>query len=196
MKTVLVASTNKSKIEGTRLAFERFFYREKFKIIGISIADEQATANALRRGLSPRPQQPRSDEETRACAHSRLMDLIDVNDAPEATYLVALEAGVAPFGDSLIAFTWASVFMNGSCDIGEGRSSSFVLPPRIAEEINNGKTMIEACRCVYPTLKPNPFDGLISILSDGILTRADQNTSAVMMALLGVKNPFLFSKHL
>lgn len=196
MKTVLVASTNKAKIEGARQAFERFFYREEFKVVGVAIPPEVAARNALRRGESLRPQQPRSDEETRACAFSRLTDLMDLDGTEPATFLVALEAGVAPLDKGLIAFTWASVFMAGSCDIGEGRSQSFILPPRVVEEMNNGHTMIEACKRVYPTLEPNPFDGLIAILSDGILTRTEQNASAVMMALLGVKNPFLFSKHL
>ncbi|HBY05756.1 MAG: Inosine/xanthosine triphosphatase [candidate division TM6 bacterium GW2011_GWE2_42_60] len=198
MKKIVVASHNRSKIEGTRIAFERFFPEENWMVIGKSVPVEAMIEREVSSGCQGAvSEQPRDEQETIRGAFLRskyLMDLeMEEATEQESSFCVALEAGVAPHGNGLLAFTWAAISHGGKPPV-YGRSSSFILPPRIVEAMNQGATMIEACKLVYPDMNPNPEDGLVSILSSGALTRTDQSSSAVLMALLLLKNPHFFKK--
>lgn len=142
-------------------------------------------------------EQPRTDEDTKHGAFARLQYLMDISvtHSQEPDFYVAIEAGVAPYGDGLIASSWAAV-SNGVNTESYGRSPSFIVPPRVVEEMQKGHTMLEACKIVYPPhMNPNAKDGLIAILSGGVITRTDLSAQAVMMALLEVKNRALYGKY-
>ncbi len=195
MKTILIASKNSAKIEGARAAFAKLFPAEEFNFLSKPIPADLTIKNAVWNGKIP--DQPRTEQETRQCAYLRLRYLMDTAALePEPRFYVAIESGVADHDNELIAFTWAAISYANTLT-SYGRSASFILPPRVVEEMRKGHTMVDAIKLVYPPyMNPNAVDGLISILSDGALTRSDQISSAVMMALLKIKNPHLYEKNI
>lgn len=192
MKKIWVASTNRAKIDGTALAFERFYSDEQFTAIGQTVPSPDTKVF----WYGELVEQPQTDEDTRHGAFTRLKYLIDLNVTHGQTpdFYVAIEAGVAPYENKLVAFSWAAV-SDGAHVESYGKSSSFILPPRIVEEIQKGLTLLEACKIVYPQhMNPNAKDGLISILSNGAVTRTELSAQAVMMALLEIKTRALYGK--
>lgn len=179
MKIIWIASKNRAKIDGTFQAFSRLYRDEQFTVVVKSVSNSTSI------------EQPRTEEETILGAQTRLMLLMiaaeNVVETPD--FFVSIEAGVTEIANNIIAFSWATVASRNK-QIAYGRSETFTVPPRIAKEIKNGYTMLEASKMAYPHHSDlNRENGLISLLSEGIISRTDQSATAVTMALLGIKNP-------
>ena len=190
MITVLVASKNPAKVDGTAVAFKELFPDETFRVEGVLVPP--VFPDGVDVFVS---EQPRTNQETKAGAAARLMGLERFSAHQpadqQADFLVALEAGVDDQDGQLMVFTWAAI-STPHHEPSFGRSASFVVPPCVAQAIRGGSTMFAACRAAYAAHDPNRVDGLITLLSNGKLTRTSQCTAAVMMALLPFVRPELY----
>jgi inosine/xanthosine triphosphatase len=172
---IIVASKNPIKINTTKQGFEKVFPNEIIEVIGVSVNS----------GVS---EQPRSDGDTLKGAISR------VNNAAKlykADYWVGMEAGLEEIGKDLLSFSWI-VIKSKMGKYGKGKTSTYVLPEKIAELIRQGKELGEADDIVFKKRNSKQMNGAVGILTNDLLTRTSFYETAVILALIPFKNPSLY----
>lgn len=175
MKKVVIASTNPVKINATMIGFREVFPNEEFEENGISVSS----------GVSD---QPRSDEETFRGALNR------VNEAklavPDADYWVGLEGGVEDDEEEMRTTVWMVILSR--TQMGKAKTGSFMIPPRIAEIIREGREMGDADDEVFGTTNSKQKSGAVGILTKEVLGRTDTYRVGVILALIPFINPDLY----
>ncbi len=174
-KKVIVTSRNPVKIEAVRSGFEQAF-DDQLEYEGIAVE-------------SGVPDQPMSDEETRAGAVNRIKRAM--LQAPDAAFYVGIEGGVEPTTNGLTAFAW--VVVSDGKKWGESRSTTFVLPPRVAELVYQGFELGEADDIVFGRSNSKQQNGAVGLLTNDALTRARLYHQAVLLACIPFINPELYS---
>jgi inosine/xanthosine triphosphatase len=175
MKTIIVASGNPVKIRAALNGFQRMFADETFTVETV-----EAPSGVAR--------QPFSSEETRQGALNRARAARQVK--PDADFWVGIEGGVEPEGDRLSAFAWVVAL---SREIGgQSRSGSFFLPPRVAELVRQGLELGEADDIVFGRSNSKQENGAIGLLTGDVIDRAALYEHAVILALVGIRNPELY----
>lgn len=165
-----VASFNPVKIESTDLAFQAVFPRDHFHVFGFETDS----------GVS---KQPMSDEETKTGAHNRAINLRQ--QFPDVKFWVGIEGGSQEVVEGLETFAWV-VIMSGT-KVSWSRTASFILPPKVAELVHQGKELGEADDIVFGQSNSKQKNGSVGILTNDVITRTSFYYQAVVLALI----PFL-----
>jgi inosine/xanthosine triphosphatase len=177
MKKVVVGSNNPVKLEATKEAFEIAFPDEVFEFLTHS-------------ALSGVPDQPFGVDETKLGATNRSDDC--KKSFPEADYFVGLEGGLEEVGDEHWAFAWMCV-QNSSSAYGYGRTSSYLLPPKVSKLVRGGAEFSSATDIVFNEVDSKYKGGTVSILTNGHITRKGYYREAVVFALIPFINPDLYT---
>lgn len=165
---VIVASTNPVKIESTKEALRKTFPEVEFEFEGM-------------KAESGVKDQPDTDEETIRGARNRITALRTLD--PSADYYVGLEGGVEKIDGKMFAFAWA-VVANQAGKIGEARTASFMLPPKVAELIDQGIELGHANDQVFGTENSKQKNGALGILTGDLITRTSEYSSTIILALV------------
>lgn len=176
MKRVIVASKNPVKIAASESAFSKMFPDELLSFEGVGVPS----------GVGD---QPVTDEETFRGAMNRTLRA--KGEAPEADYWVGLEGGLERKDGGMEAFAWM-VALSSLGKIGTGRTSTFVLPPKVAELIEQGMELGEADDIVFGRTNSKQQNGAVGILTGDAVTRAAYYEQAMIMALIPHKHPELY----
>lgn len=170
---VVVASKNPVKIEATRNGFQTYF--KDVNVEGASI--ESGVAD-----------QPMSDEETLEGARNRAANA--ARKFPEANFWIGIEGGVDRKNENLLAFAWIVVL--GKDASGESRTTTFSLPPEVAEMIDKGYELGHANDVIFKKHNSKQKSGAVGLLTKDKLTRTQLYTQAVQLALIPIINQEMY----
>jgi len=171
-KHVVVASQNPAKMRAVQEAFSLQFP-------GHSIGFTAVEADS---GVSD---QPLSDEETRQGAKNRARHARKTH--PDMNYWIGLEGGTEMFDEQLSTFAWMAVLDN-SGKLSVTRTVSLPLPPAVRELIDQGMELGEANDQVFSTVNSKHEGGAFGLLTEGLYTREQIYTQALVLALLPFVN--------
>ncbi len=172
---IVVASRNPVKVAATMRGFERMFPESRLDLQMVSVPS----------GVSD---QPRSDGETLLGATQRARNA--QIESPETDCWVGIEGGVEDSEWGMMAFAWVVVITNGQ--LGRGRTGAFFLPGRVAELVRQGKELGEADDIVFGRENSKQNEGAIGLLTKGAMDRQELYEHAVVLALVGLRNPELY----
>lgn len=170
MKKVIVTSKNPVKINATRKAFESMFPHQQFEVQGASVPSNVSN-------------QPMTDEETLRGAVNRVNNAKEA--LPDADYWVGIEGGIQERGEVMDTFGWM-VIANKDRQV-ETRSSSFPLPPKVAEGVRSGKELGLVIDEFFKKHNSKQGSGAIGSLTEDKMTRTDLYVQPLVFALI----PFL-----
>lgn len=175
MQKVIVASKNPVKINSTREGFEKILIAQDFDFEGIDVPSGVAD-------------QPMTDDETLTGAKNRAINA--KNQKPEADYWVGIEGGCDWTPDGLLAFAWVVVLSQNQ--MGQSRTSTFYLPPRVVDLIDQGLELGYATDQVFDDHNSKHKGGAVGALTGEVLGRTEYYVQAVMLALVPFRNPELY----
>jgi len=176
MQKIIVASKNPVKLNATRRGFEQMFPETEFIVEGVSVES----------GVSD---QPIGRDETLQGAYNRLNGIIEI--VPDADYWVGVEGGIEVHNKEMEVSAWI-VIQDKSGRQGKGQTGTFVLPPAIAEHINDGKELGTATDIVFGQTNSKQAGGSIGELTGGLIDRTAHYDVGVIFALIPFKNPELY----
>lgn len=177
MKTVVVASNNPVKLRAVRDGFERMFPGESFEVSGITVPS----------GVR---EQPLTDDETRTGSLQRARNARVFT--PEADFWAGVEGGVQDDGDKTWGFAWVTILGRYQAQ-GSARTGIFQLPARVRELVKQGKELGEADDIVFGRSNSKQEEGAVGLLTQGVIDRAAFYEQAVVLALIPLKNPALYT---
>ncbi|MEI8096680.1 MAG: inosine/xanthosine triphosphatase, partial [Candidatus Moraniibacteriota bacterium] len=165
---ILIASKNPVKQSAVEIGFQKMFPDMVCEYI--SIAADSSVKD-----------QPDTDEETITGARNRVAHLKKMD--ADAEYYVAIEGGVDRIYDKMFAFAWV-VVEDKQGKIGEARTVTFEIPPKVALLIEEGVELGIANDQVFGTENSKHKNGAIGILTNDIMTRTSEYVDAVVLALV------------
>ena len=83
--------------------------------------------------------------------------------------------------------------MHKSGTTGFGRTSAFLLPPKVSELINQGQELGIATDIVFNETNSKHKGGTVGILTNDLITRKDFYRDAMIFALIPFVKPELYS---
>ena len=172
---IVVASQNPVKVTAARQGFQRVFPEQSFEVMTASVPS----------GVSD---QPMTDDETRRGAEHRVAGVR--RQFPEADYWVGIEGGIERIDQQYQAFAWAVV--TSPSGTGASRSGTFLLPPRVAELIDQGMELGHANDEVFGEHNSKQHLGAVGLLTDGLIDRTALYVHAMQLALIPFKQPSLY----
>ncbi len=167
MQRVVLASANPVKVHATLAGFRRVFPEVAFSIESVSVPSGVAA-------------QPLTDAETLQGARTRAENA--AQQVADADYWVGMEGGVDEVEGDMLGFAWVVVrSRHGS---GMSRTAAFILPPRVAALVREGRELGEAVDIVYDRVGTKQGLGAVGLLTDGLIDRSKLYEPAVVLALL------------
>ncbi|MCC6563538.1 inosine/xanthosine triphosphatase [Candidatus Uhrbacteria bacterium] len=176
MKKIVVGSKNQLKIDAGVDGFRKMFPDEPCEGFGVSAAS----------GVSD---QPKGEEETFTGALNRAQN--SLKEMPEADFGVGIEGGIEERNGEMLAYAWIVVCSKDG-KIGKGRSSTFILPPPVAELIRQGKELGEADDIVFGRTNSKQANGAVGLLTGDVIVRRGYYTEASVLAWIPFKNTKLY----
>lgn len=175
MIKIVVASKNPVKLDAVLEGLSVFLH-EEIELLGVSVES----------GVSD---QPMSDTETLLGAESRVKNTHDQFHGFD--YYIGIEGGVENSSSGLMAFAWI-VISNGK-QIGKARTTTFMLPPRVAELVHQGYELGDADDMVFAKSNSKQQNGAVGLLTNDAITRKILYLPAVQLAFIPFLNPELYS---
>ncbi len=175
MQKVIIASKNPVKINCTKEGFEKIFPDQSFDFEGVSVPSDVSD-------------QPMTDEETLQGAINRAENAR--KKVPDANYWVGIEGGIHETLEGMLAFAWVVVLSKDQS--GKSRTSTFYLPPKVVELINQGIELGHANDQVFGEKNSKHKGGAVGSLTGGVLGRTAYYVQAVMLALVPFRNPDIY----
>lgn len=176
MKTIIVASKNPVKIKAAERALITSFPNEKFEVIGFSAE-------------SGVPDQPMSDTETLQGALNRITHAKQEN--PEADIWVSMEGGLEDTSRGMECMAWIAIEDKDGCK-GKARTACFLVPEKIAELVRGGMELGHADDKFFGRENSKQANGLVGLLTNDIITRADYYHQALVLASIPLKKKDLY----
>lgn len=177
-KKVYVGSGNPVKVACTQKAFEQVFEDpSQFTFIGKSVP-------------SGVPDQPMSNEETLAGAEGRAKNLR--SEFLDGDYYVGIEGGIQSTGSEMEAFAWVVIFGKNGTE-GKAQTSTFQLPPKIVDLINQGVELGHADDIVFNRSNSKQGNGAVGLLTNNVIDRVEYYRHAVILALIPFINSQLYT---
>jgi len=170
---VHIGSNNPIKAQAVKNVFERVFGPTEVRLLSVE---------------SGVPGQPFDDDTVRgACERAR-------KALQDADFGVGIEAGLIWNRELKLYFDvqfCAIISQDGKLTVGHG--SGFVYPPRVIEEVLQGRTVGEVMSKLTGIEKIGHKGGAIGYLSKNLLTREQLTEQAVLMALIPRIRPELYA---
>ncbi len=161
---ILVASKNKSKIEGTSSAFKKYFQNE---IIVDGVPSESNVS-----------EQPFNEDVIKG-ARNRVQYIKD-HASDSYDYFVALESGCIRIYDKDYFVTYAIV--NNGDKQSEGMSAGFTLSDELVKKISDSN--LQNVMHEYFNKSAQDYEGgTVGLITENIIVRADLCEQAVVLAL-------------
>lgn len=170
---VIVASKNPVKVNASQIGFETYF------------DDVTLESCDVDSGVSD---QPMSDAETLKGARKRAKNARKL--FPDADFCVGIEGGIEPNDHGLSAFAWVVIL--GKSSSGESRTTTFSLPPAVAELIAQGYELGHANDMIFKKHNSKQNTGAIGLLTNDKITRTGLYVQAVQLALVPILNPEMY----
>lgn len=165
---ILIASKNPVKQSAVESGFQKTFPDMVCECVGM-VADSSVK------------DQPDTDKETITGARNRVAYLKKMNAS--AQYYVAIEGGVERIYNKMFAFAWV-VIEDENGKIGESRTITFELPPKVVSLIEKGVELGIANDQVFGTENSKHKNGAVGILTNDLITRTSEYVDAVVLALI------------
>jgi non-canonical (house-cleaning) NTP pyrophosphatase len=108
-----------------------------------------------------------------------------------ADFWVGTEGGIEVKGSEMESFAWM-VVRSREGQVGKGRTSTFFVPPRVAELIIGGKELGDADDIVFGRTNSKQANGAVGLLTHDVIVRSAYYTEAIIFALIPFKNPDLY----
>ena len=175
MQKVIIASKNPVKVNCTKEGFKNIFPDQAYDFEGISVPSDVSD-------------QPMTDQETLQGAMNRAKNA--QKEVPEADFWVGIEGGIDQTYDGILAFAWVVIVSEDRT--GKSRTSTFYLPPKVVELINQGIELGHANDQVFGEKNSKHKGGAVGSLTGGVLGRTAYYVQAVMLALVPFKNPDIY----
>ena len=175
MQRVVIASKNPVKINCTKEGFEKIFPETAYEFAGVSVPSDVSD-------------QPMSDEETLQGAINRAKNAQKEN--PNANYWVGIEGGIDEDDRGIAAFAWVVILSTDT--VGQSRTSTFYLPPKVVELIHQGIELGHANDQVFGEKNSKHKGGAVGSLTGGVLGRTEYYVQAVILALVPFRNPEIY----
>lgn len=169
-----MASKNPVKMDAVKDALS-VFLNDEIDLLGVSVES----------GVSD---QPMSDAETLLGAENRVKNA--QNQFSNFDFYVGIEGGVEEATSGLMAFAWV-VISNGK-QTGKARTTTFMLPPRVAELIHQGYELGDADDMVFSKSNSKQQNGAVGLLTNDAITRKSLYEPAVQLAFISFLNPELY----
>lgn len=183
---VVVGSTNPTKINSVKQAFEELFPKKRYEVVGVSAAS----------GVSD---QPMTETETKTGATNRATNAIAAikksqpNFVPH--YAVGLEGGLTSSdnGAGLYdCFAWMAVCEVAKNKFSYARTASFTLPKQVCDLVSQGMELGHADDVVFKRSNSKESSGTVGILTHGKIDRTCYYKHALTFALVPILNPELY----
>ncbi len=162
---ILVGSSNPTKTNSVKQAFNLVYPELEFKVVGKDVSS----------GVSD---QPMGEKETFLGAKNRVTGLLK----DKAEYYVGIEGGCCFVNKKLYAFAW--VITRDRKKVGCGKTSLFQLPKKIQNLVERGVELGEADDVVFGRKNSKRKDGAVGILTGGLIDRTSYYKEAVVMSLI------------
>ena len=175
MKKVIVASKNPVKINSADIAFNKMLSDQLFEFEGVSVPS----------GVSD---QPMTNKETFIGAKNRAENA--KNKYPDADFWIGIEGGIEKIENEMEAFAW--VYILDQNKSGKSRTSTFFLPKKVVELIDEGLELGEADDIVFADSNSKQKNGAVGILTGDVMDRTSYYVEAVTLALIPFKNKTLY----
>lgn len=170
---IVIASKNPVKVNAVTAAFSRVFPDVAHTVESVSV-------------VSGVPDQPMSDTETYTGAKNRVDNASAA--VPDADYWVGIEGGIHMDGTDMQAFAWA-VVKSKSGTYSKARTSTFILPPKVAELVLGGMELGHADDVVFGRSNSKQESGAVGLLTRDMISRTSYYTEALTLALIPFINP-------
>ncbi|HDM60138.1 MAG TPA: inosine/xanthosine triphosphatase [Archaeoglobus veneficus] len=170
---VIVGSSNPAKIEGVRIAFQRFF------------SNVEIEAKNADSGVSDQP----FNNETVRGAINRAINVY----SKEFDFSVGIEAGLFRLKNTMtgyLDFQVAAIYNGSRITIGFG--PGFEYPPAVIKEVVKGKEVGDIMSRITGIERLGEKQGAIGYLTKNTITRSKLTSIAVTMALIPWINPDLY----
>ena len=162
---VIVGTKNPTKVEGTRLAFMKYFGEVEVRPL-----DASSVAKAQPKGL----------EEMTAGATARAKFALSKE---EGDFGVGVEAGIFTIGDVYFDNQVAAV-VDKAGNVSLGHSAGYMLPREAMEKLfRDGRELERWAEEVSGIMEVGDKGGLINYLTKGRMTRTDLSEQCVVTAL-------------
>jgi inosine/xanthosine triphosphatase len=146
--------------------------------------------------------QPLTDAETRQGAINRAHSALAAAAATVATvaaaaaaltvdYAVGIEGGVEMIDGTMQCFSWTAVIQARTGVLALSRSGSFAVHPEVQTLVLAGTELGAACDAVYDTAQGKGAGGLIGVMTQGLVTRKQLYSHALLLALTRFTAPEL-----
>ena len=175
MKKVAVGSTNPTKIQATKLAFEKVFPTETWEVIGIKVSS----------GISD---QPMSASEAIQGATNRAKKALDQTSAD---FGVGLEGGMQEIDGRWIETGWC-VIVNHKQEMGIGSSIHMQVPSKLIHHIKQGQELGTATDIAFETIESSKKQGFFGLMTNGHLDRTQAYSDGVIASLTRFLHPHLY----
>jgi inosine/xanthosine triphosphatase len=173
---VVVASKNPVKINAVKIGFEKVFPETKFEFVGVSAASEV-------------PDQPMTNNQTLQGAINRANNA--QKEIVDADYYVGLEGGLEKTSQNeMEVFAW--IVIKSDKKLTKARTSTFFLPQKIIELIDQGMELGHADDLVFGRTNSKQQTGTVGVLTHNLITRTDYYVEPVVLALIPFINPELY----
>ncbi len=166
---VAIASKNPIKAAAAKEAFQAFFPDEQFKFIIIEAASEVSD-------------QPLYESETIKGAQNRAEFALA---ATGADFGVGIEGGQSKINGHWYTGNIAAVATRNN-QTGIGFGHRVATPNPIQQQIKTGKNLNDAVGQTHGVKDAGKKEGLIGILSHGLITRGSSSRDAVILALASI----------
>ena len=162
---VIVGTKNPTKVEGTRLAFTKYFGKVEVRPLDAS---------------SVAKDQPKGLEEMTAGATARAKFALSKE---EGDFGVGVEAGIFTIGDVYFDNQVAAV-VDKAGNVSLGHSAGYMLPREAMEKLfRDGRELERWAEEVSGIMEVGDKGGLINYLTKGKMTRTDLSEQCVVTAL-------------
>lgn len=172
-KTVAIGSSNSTKIDVFKDAFEESFPETVFEF----------TSYAVNSKVSD---QPKGGEETLLGAYNRVLAVKEVE--PNASYWCGMESGLIQNLHGYCNVGYVVIASNDGI-VTYSRSADFYIPDSVANLIADGMNLSDACDIMFRTNKIGQNGGIVSVLTQGFIDRSDYYLQPAIFALLPHKIP-------
>lgn len=166
---VCAGTKNPSKLEGIRRAFSKVFSNASLEVVGT----EYVSGNPQPVGLSE-------------VLNGALQRVRSLSGSSECDFRVGVEAGIIELMPGTHLDVQVAVVEDRSGFLSVGFSPAFQVPQQLIQIVFEGKAreLEEAVELVYGIPDIGEREGIIHLLSGGLLDRAYLTEVAVLMALL------------
>jgi inosine/xanthosine triphosphatase len=106
-------------------------------------------------------------------------------------YAVGVEGGVEMIDSTMQCFSWTAVIEARTGVLALSRSGSFAVHPRVRALVLAGTELGAACDAVYNTAQGKGAGGLIGVMTQGLVTRTQLYSHALLLALTRFTAPVL-----